>query len=999
MFERFNEVGVQIVMSSQDEVRLMGQDIVGIEHLFLAVFVHETTIAFRVISTTGLTVEKVRELIRKYFPDIAYKQCDEKLPFSIEAKRVIERTIRKAEKLNAAYVSPEHILLTILEDNNCIPVKILESEGFDVQRLRQHILYEMKVAKDQPFRLFREQPPVFRYEPIKTPVERFLNKLEQSVAESIDYILEQPVGQTRNELEEIIASGPDVPESIPVMLSRLLKELDQDIKRNGKGEINETLNELLDEAIFQDEMGYSSSKSQVSSAKSLEEELENAISADFEALSEFTENITNLAKRHKIDAVIGRNKEISSVIEILLRRRKNNAMLLGEPGVGKTAVVEGLALHMVNKDAPPSLQDKMILSLDIGSLLAGTKFRGEFEERMKLMIDEITNAENVILFIDEIHMIMGAGAGSNEGGIDAANLLKPALARGQLQCIGATTNAEYKKHIQKDPAFDRRFQIVNIPEPSLDDTILIIHGVRHHYEVYHRVRVLDEAIVAAVELSNRYITDRYLPDKAIDLIDQGCAAVRINSISLPLAVQFLSEEMKVALYHKEQNIRSQDFIIAARFRAAEETIRGMIRALYKLYEKKDTFDLVLEEDNVSEMVTKITGIPVNRMTRKELDHLENLGKLLHDRVVGQDVAVASIAKAVRRARVGLKHPNRPIASFLFAGPTGVGKTELAKALAEHTFGSETSMIRLDMSEYMERFNLSKLIGSPPGYVGFGEGGILTDQVNRKPYSLVLFDEVEKAHPDIFNILLQILEDGHLSDSQSKQIDFKNTIIILTSNIGATKIQQIEKEYQTKNSLNYLVDDEKYRVMSDAVNVELKKYFRPELLNRLDQIIIFQQLRQSDVRKICDIMLEQLCKRLRKQSNITLDIEPEVKEMLTERGFDPLYGARPLRRAIMTFLEDELANVFIRDRFPPGCRLSVSLDSNNRCEFVLVGWSRNQGSRVQKLVDQNLLSQLKHSKTNLSKQEMHRLLLRQEKLRREDLERRRQNGEEIDEDTL
>jgi ATP-dependent Clp protease ATP-binding subunit ClpC len=664
-------------------------------------------------------------------------------------------------------------------------------------------------------------------------------------------------------------------------------------------------------------------------------------------LSEYTINLTAQARSNKLDPVIGRELEINRLIQILARRRKNNALLIGEPGVGKTAVVEGLALRIAIGDVTGTLREKEILSLDISSLIAGTKFRGEFEERLKNIITEIKEAKNIILLIDEIHMLVGAGGG--EGGSDAANILKPVLARSELQCIGTTTNEEYKKHIQKDAALERRFQIINIPEPTILETVLILHGLRYHYEQHHMMKISDDALIAAAKLSAQYIPDRYLPDKAIDLIDEACASLRTFELPVPPAIENLYDHLKIVLYHKTTCIREHNYADAIILHQRERETREAITN-YLIEEEKTehltTFNRVLDANKVAKIVSIWSGIPVDKISDEESTKLKDLEGILHKRVIGQDVAVSAISRAIRRSRVGLKSAGRPIGSFIFAGPTGVGKTELAKAVAEAIFGNENSMVRLDMSEYMERFNISKLIGSPPGYIGYTEGGILTEQVRKKPYTVVLFDEIEKAHLDIFNILLQILDDGRLSDSQGKVIDFKNTIIILTSNIGAKEIERIQKEYdEQKFKTMYDIfeydpeKDPKYIKMAKAVNDELKKQFKPEFLNRLDDIIIFQQLKQDDVREIADIMVDQTCKRTIEFNEIKLVVEKAVRDKLAIAGFDPMYGARPLRRAIMNLLEDELANVILRNEFVKGTVLTASLSNNDKIIFTVTGFEK------------------------------------------------------------
>lgn len=646
-------------------------------------------------------------------------------------------------------------------------------------------------------------------------------------------------------------------------------------------------------------------------------------------LDEFGSNLTQMAMDGKLDPVVGRAKEIERVIQILGRRTKNNPVLIGEPGVGKTAIAEGLAQRIIAADVPDILEDKRVVTLDIGLLVAGTKYRGEFEERLKKIMDEIRQAGNVILVIDEVHTLIGAGAA--EGAIDAANILKPALARGELQCIGATTLDEYRKHIERDAALERRFQPVNVGEPSVAETIEILHGLRERYEQHHKLRITDDALKAAAELADRYIADRFLPDKAIDLMDEAGSRVRLLNSQLPAAAKELDKELRQVLKDKDDAVRSQDFEKAGQLKDRELEIKAEIKniAQAKRAESADNKDAktpdVTEED-IAHIVASWTGVPVSKLTESESIKLLHMEETLHQRLIGQDEAVRSVSRAIRRARVGLKNPNRPIASFIFSGPTGVGKTELTKALAAYFFGSEDSMIRLDMSEYMERHTVSKLIGSPPGYVGFNEGGQLTEAVRRRPYTVVLFDEIEKAHPDIFNMLLQILEDGRLTDSKGRTVDFKNTLLIMTSNIGSKVIEK------GGGGLGFEFEDNKteatYNRIKSLVNEELKNYFRPEFLNRLDEIIVFQQLTKDEVRNIADIMLADLFKRLT-EKGITLEVTEKFKGRLIEEGYNPAYGARPLRRAIMRLLEDVLAEEMLSGRLTEGDSGIVDLDDDNK----------------------------------------------------------------------
>ncbi|BAZ69128.1 endopeptidase Clp ATP-binding chain [Fischerella sp. NIES-4106] len=642
-------------------------------------------------------------------------------------------------------------------------------------------------------------------------------------------------------------------------------------------------------------------------------------------LDEFGSNLTQMAVDGKLDPVVGRAKEIERVIQILGRRTKNNPVLIGEPGVGKTAIAEGLAQRIANKDVPDILEDKRVVTLDIGLLVAGTKYRGEFEERLKKIMDEIRQAGNVILVIDEVHTLIGAGAA--EGAIDAANILKPALARGELQCIGATTLDEYRKHIERDAALERRFQPVMVGEPSVDETIEILHGLRDRYEQHHKLKISDEALIAAAKLSDRYISDRYLPDKAIDLIDEAGSRVRLINSQLPPAAKELDRELRQLLKEKDDAVRAQDFDRAGELRDREMEIKAEIRAIAQSKTgtgRAEGEEPVVTEEDIAHIVASWTGVPVNKLTESESEKLLHMEDTLHQRLIGQEEAVKAVSRAIRRARVGLKNPNRPIASFVFSGPTGVGKTELAKSLASYFFGSEEAMIRLDMSEYMERHTVSKLIGSPPGYVGYNEGGQLTEAVRRRPYTVVLFDEIEKAHPDVFNMLLQILEDGRLTDAKGRTVDFKNTLLILTSNIGSKVIEKggggIGFEFAEDQS------ESQYNRIKFLVNEELKNYFRPEFLNRLDEIIVFRQLNKEEVMQIADIMLTEVFGRLT-EKGINLEVSDRFKERLLQEGYNPSYGARPLRRAIMRLLEDSLAEEILSGRIKEGDTAIVDVDES------------------------------------------------------------------------
>ena len=629
-------------------------------------------------------------------------------------------------------------------------------------------------------------------------------------------------------------------------------------------------------------------------------------------LNSYGTDLTEMVRENKIDPIIGRGTEIERVIQVLSRRTKNNPCLIGEPGVGKTAIAEGLAQHIFEGSVPEPLKNKRVVTLDIASMIAGSKYRGDFEERLKNVIEEVKKEGNVILFIDELHVLVGAG--SAEGAMDAANILKPSLARGEIQVIGATTLDEYKKHIEKDAALERRFQPIIVSEPSEEDAIAILKGIRDKYEAHHGVKISDEAIESAVRLSSRYIRDRFLPDKAIDLMDEAASKLRMKNLTAPPDMKSKEEEIKRVAGEKENAVRNQDFEKAATLRDKEKVLASELEEMKKNWSSESGKEkLTLTAEDIEDVVTQTTGIPVKKLVHEESERLLNMENILHKRVVGQDEAVNAVARAIRRGRVGLKDPKRPIGSFLFLGPTGVGKTELSKALAEVLFGDESAMIRVDMSEYMEKHTVSKMIGSPPGYVGFDDGGQLTEKVRRKPYSVILFDEIEKAHPDVFNIMLQILDDGRLTDAKGRTVDFKNTVIIMTSNIGAKTITDSKKLGFTPAEDNF---DRNQETIRENVMDELKRSFRPEFLNRIDDIIVFKQLDREDIKKIASRLCDSVVKSL-KELGITLSVEDSAIDVLVEKGFDVTYGARPLKRAIQSLIEDKMAEKMLEKTFSEG----------------------------------------------------------------------------------
>jgi ATP-dependent Clp protease ATP-binding subunit ClpC len=646
-----------------------------------------------------------------------------------------------------------------------------------------------------------------------------------------------------------------------------------------------------------------------------------AANANTPTLDSLARDLTAIAREGRLDPVIGRSKEIQRVIEVLSRRTKNNPVLIGEPGVGKTAIAEGLAQQIINNEVPETLRDKRVMTLDMGTVVAGTKYRGEFEDRLKKVMDEIRQAANIILFIDELHTLIGAGGA--EGAIDASNILKPSLARGELQCIGATTLDEYRKYIEKDAALERRFQPIQVDEPSAEESVQILKGLRDRYEAHHRVSITDDAIEAAVKFSDRYITDRFLPDKAIDLIDEAASKVRLRSYTAPPNLKELEQKLEGVRKEKDAAVQSQEFEKAASLRDTEQRLREQLEDTKRQWkEKQGTENSEVTVEDIANVVSTWTRIPVSKLAQTETDKLLNLENILHDRLIGQEEAVVAVAKAVRRARAGLKDPKRPIGSFIFLGPTGVGKTELARALAESMFGDEDAMIRIDMSEYMEKHSTSRLVGSPPGYVGYEEGGQLTEKVRRKPYSVILLDEVEKAHPDVFNILLQVLEDGRLTDSKGRTVDFRNTIVIMTSNVGADALKR-------GKHLGFNVQDEntQYKDMKGRVMEELKKSFRPEFLNRIDEMIVFHPLEKKHIKEIVILMLNQLKKRLVEQE-IDLELTDIAVEQIADKGFDPEYGARPLRRAIQKHVEDRLSEELLKGTIEKGQKVVLDAEGES-----------------------------------------------------------------------
>nr|QYB19238.1 ATP-binding subunit of clp protease [Climaconeis cf. scalaris]QYB19339.1 ATP-binding subunit of clp protease [Climaconeis cf. scalaris] len=866
MFEKFTEGAIKVIMVAQEESRRMGHNFVGTEQLLLGVIGQKHGIGAKSLKRVQVTTRKIRREIELYV-GLGNGFVGAEIPFTPRAKRVLEMAVQEGKDLNQNYVGTEHILLALINEPDGVAKRTLENIRVDIRRLRHVILDYIEEAH-----------------------ERMMNPLSQAEKFMID--------------------------------------------REKYGSYTPTLDE-------------------------------------------YSENLTQEAIDGNLDPILGREKEINDVVAVLARRTKNNPVLIGEPGVGKTAVAEGLAQLILTEQGPEFLDGNIIVSLDLGSTLAGTKYRGEFEDRLKRIVQELQFSPSIILVIDEIHTLVGAGAA--EGAVDAANILKPALARGKLRCVGATTNEEYRKYIERDPALERRFQPVFVEEPAIDTTIQILRGLRSKFEQHHVIFYSDEAIEAAARLSDKYIADRYLPDKAIDVIDEAGARVRLQNKRLPSGVRTLLNELKLTLKEKDEAMRDHDFEAAKQLVDHEMEVRAHIRIiktsieekkekeekkrqeeLKKLYgsmamnlppvtpeiefrSRKD-IDTVSDQD-ISKVISNWTGIPVTKLSGSESARLLKMEETLHERLIGQKHAVTAVAKAIRRARAGLRNPNRPIASFIFAGPTGVGKTELTKALSDYMFGNEDNLIRLDMSEYMEKHTVAKLIGSPPGYVGYQEGGQLTEAVRSTPYSVVLFDEVEKAHPDVFNLLLQLLDDGRLTDSRGRLIDFTNTLVIMTTNLGA-KIIELEGGIKSKTMLTSGNNSEQEKLLNrpsvvngwgpapepdrneeafqrvtKLVNEELKNFFRPEFLNRIDDIIVFSHLTKTDIWEICALMIGQIQKRL-KEKELNLIVKDSVRALLTHEGYDPLYGARPLRRAIMKYLEDALAEQCLSRTLYPGAKIIV-----------------------------------------------------------------------------
>lgn len=801
--------------------------------------------------------------------------------FTEKAIKVIMLAQEEARRLGHNFVGTEQVLLGLIGEGTGIAAKTLKSMGVNLKDARVEV--EKIIGRGSGF-VAVEIP--------FTPRAKRVLELSWDEARQLGH---NYIG-TEHLLLGLIREGEGV-------AARVLENLGVDLNK-----IRSNVVKMLGESKPQTVSSGAGAGASSSKAKT-------------PSLDEFGTDLTLAAQELRLDPVIGREKEIERVIQILARRTKNNPVLLGEPGVGKTAVAEGLAIRIVNSEVPDILEGKKVIQLDMGLLVAGTKYRGEFEERLKKIMDEIRQAGNVILIIDEMHTLIGAGAA--EGAIDAANILKPALSRGEIQVIGATTSDEYRKYVEKDSALERRFQPIIIEEPSIDETIEIIKGLRPKYEEHHKLNISDDAIVAATKLSSKYISDRFLPDKAIDVLDEASSKVRLQVSSLSPEGKELDKELRALIKEKEEAIRNQEFEKASQLRDDEAEMKDKIREMSaKWREEHEANKPTVTEEHIAEVISVMTGVPVTKLTEGESDRLLKLEDTLHERVIGQSDAVVSISKAIRRARVGLKSPNRPIGSFIFSGPTGVGKTELAKALAEAMFGSEDNMIRVDMSEFMEKHSTAKLIGSPPGYVGYDDGGHLSEIVRKKPYSVILFDEIEKAHPDIFNIMLQILDDGRLTDSKGRHVNFKNTVIIMTSNVGASMIANQAKLGFSAGGADEKKD--KYEKLKDTVMEELKKAFRPEFLNRIDDTIVFAHLSKDEIREIVDLMLKDLLKRL-SERELSVEVTDEVKDFLAKDGYSEAYGARPLRRLIQKKIEDFLAEEILTNKYAAGDTIVLKMN--------------------------------------------------------------------------
>lgn len=812
--------------------------------------------------------------------------------FTSRVQKVIRFSKEEAMRLGHDYIGTEHLLLGIIKEGEGIAVKILKNISVDLEKLKQ------------------------RLEEASGPAGGMMTLGNLPLSKRAEKVLKVTYLEAKNFKSDIIGTEH--------LLLSLLKEkegLASQVLVSFNVDYNVVFNELKN--ILEGKPATTFSSQPRSSSQKVKTP----------ALDHFGRDLTQLATQGKLDPIIGRDKIIERVAQILSRRKKNNPVLIGEPGVGKTAIAEGLALRIISRKVPRVLHNKRIVALDMGSIVAGTKYRGQFEERMKAIMSELEKAEDVILFIDELHTIVGAGGAS--GSLDASNMFKPALARGELQCVGATTLDEYRMYVEKDGALERRFQKVMIEPTTPEETLEILRCIKSKYEEHHNVRYTDEALLSTIRMSERYITDKYFPDKAIDVLDETGSRVHISSIVVPKEILELEQRIEKIRQEKEQHAREQDFEKAAKMRDVERRLQEELQFERNKWEREEeSKPATVSEDDIAEVVAMITGIPVRRVAKSESVKLIEMETALKKLVIGQDDAIRTIAKAIRRSRTGLKDPNRPVGSFMFLGPTGVGKTHLAKILAEYLFERKDALIRIDMSEYMEKFSVSRLVGSPPGYVGYEEGGQLTEQVRRHPYSVILFDELEKAHPDVFNLLLQVLDEGQLTDSLGRKVDFRNTILILTSNIGTREIKK-----NISIGFSQTQDDSEHGVMKEKITVELKRIFNPEFLNRLDDYIFFRKLTKKEILKIVDLLVTEMSTRLLER-NITLELTDGAKEFIAEQGFDPILGARPLKRAIQKNVEDPLADEILKEKFTDGSTVKIKMKNKNELGFYLVEKNKN-----------------------------------------------------------
>ncbi|MDD3852666.1 MAG: ATP-dependent Clp protease ATP-binding subunit [Syntrophomonadaceae bacterium] len=810
--------------------------------------------------------------------------------FTQRARNAVMHAQEEARQLNHAAIGTEHILLGLLGEGEGIGARALLSLGIDLEKVREEIIRVMGTNEGQMEEADGDLP-------ITPRAKKVINlAYDEARLQGVNYV------GTEHILLALLREEEGVAGQVLLAMNVKLDDLRQQVMNLLGGEpqpgISQPAYQEINPGVTMPNQGKRKPKSKTPT------------------LDGFSRDLTQDATEGRLDPVIGRDEEIQRVVQILSRRTKNNPVLIGDPGVGKTAIVEGLAQRIVENQVPETLSNKRVVALDLSAMVAGTKYRGEFEDRLTKIVNEIKTAGDVIIFIDELHTIVGAGAA--EGAIDAANILKPSLARGEFQCVGATTLDEYHKYIEKDAALERRFQPIIVDEPTLEESVAILKGLRDRYEAHHAVKITDEAIEAAVHLASRYISDRFLPDKAIDLIDEASSRVRLANYVLPDEIKEMSKRLDEIINEKEEAINAQEYEQAASLRDAEQKLRDEIDNQRKEWMNKRSLEVgLVTEEEIAVIVSSWTGVPVSKLAEEESQRLINLEEVLHQRLIGQEEAVKAVSRAVRRARAGLKNPKRPIGSFVFLGPTGVGKTELARALAEAMFGSEDAIIRLDMSEYMEKHSVARMVGSPPGYVGYEEGGQLTDKVRRKPYSVILMDEIEKAHPDVFNILLQVLEDGRLTDGQGRTVDFRNTVVIMTSNVGAESIRASKKVGFTSEHGS----EADYNKMKDQMLEQMKRTFRPEFLNRVDETIVFQPLEEVELKQIVGLLLVDLQKRI-EENGITVEFTDEARALILKKGYDPVFGARPLKRAIQNLVEDRVSEEILQRTVQPGDKIII-----------------------------------------------------------------------------